>query len=527
MRFFSRPSILLLTALAGFLGSSCARKSFFQPDARLTAAAPLPAAADSVTGVTAGRQYADHGGLFKVFFGKHHRRAWATPVTVAVLDLATVVPGGLRPTKLGGGFNSTSLSLADTAGWPFVLRTVDKDPVRATPRLLRGTFLVNYLRDNVSATYPYAALVVPPLAEAVGVAHTTPRLFYVPDGGRTQLAGDSLRKLRGQLAVLEEKFSNRPYDSLAAAAGCAAYRPGLPPTTTSLLNSRELFKQVYQRGSYVVEADALLRARLLDAWLGDWDRHAGQWTWAQRRQAGAAAGVSYSPVPKDRDMVFYRADDGVIPWLLTRPFTIRHWATFKARYTDPIGLMENGELLDKRLLNSLTRRDFQHRATAMQAQLTDAVIASALARLPAAVRATDGPALAAVLQARRAALPAFADQFYRNLARRVSIGGTAAPDKFEVWRSADSVTVEVSSLKDGGRYYRRTFYGTETRAVTLEGLDGDDRLLMHGPAARATRRPRLWFYGGAGHNERQGPGRVRFHQDKRRPGRAFDKLPED
>ena len=494
----------------------CARSSFYQSDARpaAEAAKPLPAGTDSVRAVTAGRQYAAHGSIFRAFFGGHHRQAWATPVTVAVLDLRTAVPGGLRPIKLGGGFNSTSLSLNDQQGRPYVLRTVDKDPAKAMPRLLQGTFLANYLRDNVSATHPYAALVVPPLAAAVGVAHSAPRLFYAP-AGPDQLPGDSLRKLRGQLVLLEEKF-NGPTD-----------RPGLPVGTTQLLNSAEVFSQLFATPTARADAEALLRARLFDAWLGDWDRHAGQWTWAERR-LGAPPRTEFVPLPKDRDMVFYRADDGAVPWILTRPFAIRHWATFKARYTDPIGLMENGEYLDKRLLNSLRREDFRRVATAMQAQLTDGAIASALARLPAAVRATDGPGLAAALQARRAALPAFSDQFYRNLAKQVSVGGTSGADIFEVFPSADSVRVVVRAKEAPGEYYRRTFYGAETRLVVLEGLGGDDVLTVH-EAGAAGRRPRLRFFGGPGHDERQGLAsrEVRFRDGPRRPGRAFDKLPED
>ncbi len=500
-----RAAALALLALLG-----CARRHFFQPDARAAALAsqPLAAGLDSVHGVTAGRQYARHSGLFRAFFGAHHRRAWATPVTAAVLDLATAVPGGLRPTKLGGGFNSTSLSLVDSAGRPYVLRTVDKDPARAVPRGLRGTFLVNYLRDNVAATHPYGALVVPPLAAAAGVAHATPRLFYVPATG-PQLAGDSLAKLRGQLAYLEEKFT-----------GPVGERAGLPPGTARLVDSRERMAQAYDHGSDRAEAEALLRARLFDAWLGDWDRHAGQWTWAETaKQAGRR---HFQPVPKDRDMVFYRADDGAVPWLLTRPFTIRHWTTFKAHYTDPTGLMENGELLDKRLLNQLVRTDFRRTAQALQAQLTDPVLALALARLPAAVRATDGPGLRAALQARRAALPAFADRYYRNLARRVNVGGTQAADEFTVQRSPDSLRVVVRSA--GRECYARTFYRAETRAVVLEALGGDDGLQT--TAAGASHRPRLRFFGGAGQDTQTGPQRVRFRQGPRRPGRAFDKLPE-
>ena len=510
----------LLLALLVLL-SACAHRTFFQPDARLPAAAarPLPPGTDTVLNVTAGRHYARHGGLYHAFFGRHHRAAWATPVTAAVLDLATAVPGGLRPGKLGGGFNSTSLALTDTAGRAWVLRTVDKDPARAVPRLLRGTFLVNYLRDNVAATHPYAALVVPPLAQAVGVPHTTPRLFYAP-ANAAQLPGDSLQKLRGQLVLLEEKFSGQ------------GQRPGLPTGTQDLLDSRAVFRRLYHSAANRADAPALLRARLLDAWLGDWDRHAGQWTWADHLLLNEHPERQpfqhrYAPVPKDRDMVFYRADDGLVPWLLTRPFTIRHWATFKPRYTDPLGLMENGEFLDKRLLNGLTRTDFQRTARTMQAQLADTVLRAALAHLPAAIARADGPALLAALQARRAALPAFADQFYRNLARRVSIGGTRYADVFEVWPSADSLTVHVRYANDTVPRFKRSFHRAHTRVVFLEGLDGDDTLVLHQPATPATRRPRLVFFGGGDADVQQGPGRVRFRQGPRRPGRAYDKLPEE
>ena len=192
--------------------------------------------------------------------------------------------------------------------------------------------------------------------------------------------------------------------------------------------------------------------------------------------------------------------------------------------------MENGEFLDKRLLNGLRRQDFQRTARAMQTQLTDAVLAAALARLPAAVRRTDAPGLLATLQARRAALPAFADRFYLNLARRVSIGGTADGDVFEVWPSADSVRVQVFKTPPQSRLlYERTFSRAETRVVFLEGLGGDDKLRWHEPAtgSRRSRYPRLRFFGGTGTDTQQGPGQVRFRQEPRRPGRAFDREAEE
>jgi hypothetical protein len=148
---------LCLLAAAG-----CARDDYFQSDARLNAPAETAAAP-----YTAGRQYARPGGLHRVFFGKHYRSTWAAPVAAPAFDVATAAPGGaLRLGKLGGGFNSTSLGLTAADGRPYVLRTVDKDPRRALKGWLKDSPLAWYLRDNVSATHPYAALVVPPLARA-------------------------------------------------------------------------------------------------------------------------------------------------------------------------------------------------------------------------------------------------------------------------------------------------------------------------------------------------------------------------
>lgn len=500
--------------VAGLLGSSCVRKPYFQPDARPGAALaqPLPAA-DSVRGATAGRQYARHGGLYHALVGRHHRRTWAAPVTVPVLRLATAQPGGLRPGKVGGGFNSTSLALTPPTGPAYVLRTVDKDPVRATPRLLRSTFLVNALRDNVSSTHPYGSLVVPPLAAAAGVPHTEPRLVYVrPDDPAFQ--GDSLRLFRGQLAYLEEKTA-------APASPSGAGRP-------AVADSPAAFAAVFASPAHRLDQPALLRARLLDAWLGDWDRHAGQWNWATSppNEQGVAL---LAPLPKDRDMVFYRLDDGVLGWLLGH-VALRHWATFGPHYAHSSGLLSSGHYPDTRGLNALSRAQFAAAAQAMQQRLPDTLIRRALRRLPPAAYALEGPRIAAALIARRDALPALADNFYAQLARRPTVGGTAQAERFEVHRYADSTVVAICPAGATASVYRRTFSPAETRLIQLEGLGGDDVFTVEQHAARPVSRPRLRLYGGPGHDEING--RARGRHGRFRPGsapakHAYDHPPKD
>ena len=58
----------------------------------------------------------------------------------------------------------------DASGKQWVLRTIQKYPERGLPPTLRPTIAKDILQDQVSASHPYAALVVPPLAEAASTA---------------------------------------------------------------------------------------------------------------------------------------------------------------------------------------------------------------------------------------------------------------------------------------------------------------------------------------------------------------------
>ena len=500
--------------LAALLPAGCVRPQYFQPDARPDAAASLPPAADSVRGATAGRQYARHGALYEALVGCHHRRTWAVPVAVPVLRLADARPGGLRPGRVGGGFNSTSLGLTAADGRAFVLRTVDKDPIRATPALLRRTFLVNGLRDNVSATHPYGALAVPPLAAAAGVPHASPQLYYVQPNDPA-FWGDSLRLFRGQLAYLEEKTAVP-----AAAEGAA--RPDVVSTVAA-------FAAVFAGPGHRLDQPGLLRARLLDGWLGDWDRHAGQWNWAVY-PAGAAGYARVAPLPKDRDMVFFRLDDGALGWLLGH-VAQRHWTTFGPAYPPAGQLLSAGKYLDTRGLNALTRAQFRQAATTLQAQWPDTLINRALHRLPPAAFALEGPRLEAALRARRAALPALADDFYRVLARRPVVGGTALAERFEVHRYADSTVVRVVTVgaSPAAVIYHRAFFPAETQLIQLEGLGGDDVFAVEAHGPHPNPRPRLRLYGGDGRDELRGPPSpgVRYREGGAPPKHAYDRPPKE
>ena len=344
----------VLAALGlGLPGAGCVNHHFFQADARSGPGSneALPAAADSVRAV-AGRQYARHSAPYRLLLGRHYRLVWAAPVMAPVLNLAAAVPGGLRPGKAGGGYQSISMTLQGHHGREYALRALDKDPRKTLPPWLRPTFVLNVVRDATSAAIPYGALTVPGLAAAAGVPHATPRLVYIrPD--ETGL-GEKSGKFQGKLALLEEKFSNR-----------AAAPPDLAGVD-HFVGGEKMLQSVYTHPSFHIDQRAFLRARLLDVWLGDWDRHEGQWQWAAFDEPGGR--VRFQGIPKDRDQVYFRFDDGLIPWLAARRFIAPQFQTFRARYDNVGGLVYQARFIDQRGLSALTRADFQRLARDLQAR---------------------------------------------------------------------------------------------------------------------------------------------------------------
>ncbi len=112
------------------------------------------------------------------WLGKHYRLLWTTPIKVKVLDLKKE-EGGLQITKRGGGMQTTSFSLVNKSDLEFSLRSVDKDPVNVVPAALWPTAIRAFIRDQVSATDPYALPTVLTLSEKAGITQGNAKLVFV------------------------------------------------------------------------------------------------------------------------------------------------------------------------------------------------------------------------------------------------------------------------------------------------------------------------------------------------------------
>lgn len=442
----------------------------------ITAAAPAAAqSADSLrpgsfVTITPGAHYRA-GGLHRALFGAHYRDLWTTPIRVEVLDLATFA-GGLTPTRRGGGKQTKTLRFESPDGRKWAFRSVDKDPSPLLPPDLRESLVDRIFQDQISASHPVGALVVSPLLDAVGVLSAPPRLFVMPDD---PVLGEFRAVFAGALGTLEERPSELSDDS-----------PGFE-SARKVADTPELFAKLDKSPNERVDTVAFLKARLMDLFLGDWDRHEGQWRWIKVEEGKRAP---WEPVPYDRDQAFVRYD-GLLLALARN--TYPQLVNFGPSYPGTIGITWNARSVDRRLLVGLERPVWDSLARFLVTRLTDSVIDAAVRRVPPELYAKDGARLTSALERRRDLLPKATDNFYRLLAREVDVRATDKGEVVAATRTPDGI-LDLRIRRKGEEddapddFFHRRFSSPETKEVRLFLGGGKDSVLVSGAGGGPTLR---------------------------------------
>ena len=427
-----------------------------------TAAAAAPVATlaepDEVKRVMAGRPGYDTSALHNLFMGSGYRKLWLTPIDFPVLDLRTYA-GGLTPVRQVGSMQSIGLALKGKDGKSYTFRTSDKDPKRILPPEWADTVPAQLFQDSTTANHPGVGFVVPPLAEAAFVLHTTPRYVFMPDD---PALGEFRKTFGGQPGTIEEY----PLPGPNGAPGFAG--------ATEILSTGELWKR-FLAGEARVDDRALLRARLFDLWIEDWDRHNKQWRWLRRGKQDL-----FEPLPEDRDQAFSRFS-GLLLGLArgTHP----KFMDWKDDYENFEGWMTQGSEVDRWMLSALDRVAFEEEAKQLAGRMTDAVIDDAVKRLPPEWYALDGPGLAAALKKRRDGLIEASREYYRRLARKVDVHGTDLADVVRATRSDDGgLELTLARSADGPPWFRRRFEPRETSEVRAYLYGGGDDVATAGAA---------------------------------------------
>ena len=422
--------------------------------------------------------YDSVGKFHRFVFGENYRKEWAAKVTLPVLRISEI-HGGLRLLQLGGGMQSKSMRLEDRDQKEWVIRSVEKSTAKLLPEALRETFAKDVLDDNTSAQYPFGALIVPPIAEAVRVPHANPVIGVLSSD--TSL-GMYNRVFSNMVVLLEER------EPLGNSDNSAKMKKNLLKDNENRLNGKEM-----------------LRARMLDMLLGDWDRHEDQWRWYDEDKG---KDIRYLAVPRDRDQVFH-INQGLIPVLASKGYILPTIRNFDA------GISHAKWLLFKTgFVNAYPEMQFSHpewmkEAGKFKQAVTDSVLEAALQRLPQPVYRMDHDLLLQKLRSRREKIPASMDRYYHFIQKVADI---RLSNKNE-WVQIDSDTggslqVRISRINKEGEVrnelMKKTFDARATKELRLFLGNGNDSVMVNNRGSRIKLRiiggngPKSYQFGSSG-----------------------------
>lgn len=399
-------------------------------------------------------------GLRKFFYGENYRNEWTQSVTVPMIDLGSEA-GGLKPVRQEGSRQNASLRLADKSGKEWSLRTLEKFPEAVIPTDLRSAVQKQVVNDGVSGGYPFASLSVPILEKAVGIPTLRRKLVYVPDDPRLERFRTGFKNT---LALLEEREP-------------ASVKKTIPTEDVILLLAKDNNSRVAQK--------AVLRARLMDNFVMDFDRNESKWRWTTTDSGKTKI---YFPIGHDHDQAFFRSE-GVITSLLHHPWVMPETQGFSPQAHNIKTFNKTSRNFDRYFLTELSAADWEKEVDTFLVRMTDDVIAAAMQQQPSEIKAYSSQEIAAALVKRKAYFKKEMMAYYRFLSEEVTVVGTNQRELFTLAeKDSGAVSVTINKLENGGsieaKLYERRFDPAVTHELRIYALEGDDSLVVKGNTSR-------------------------------------------
>jgi hypothetical protein len=412
-------------------------------------------------------------GFSQFLVGKNYREEWITPLRLHVLDMGTEL-GGLTPLKQGGGKQTKSLRVKDASGKEWALRSVQKYPEAAIPPDLRRTVVKDIVAEGISASYPYGALSMETFSKAAGVPYLRNRLAYIPDDPRLQRFRADFKNMS---VLMEERE---------------------PVGVKKTDNTDELILKIENDNDDHVDQHAVLKARLLDMFVMDFDRHEGQWLWATR---DTGKGKIYYPIPKDRDQVFF-TNQGLLPHIAANPALVPEIQGFRAHAKNIKTFNRAARNFDRSFLTELDQNEWKKSVDSFLSTMTDDVITKALQQQPNEIQNFSAPKIISTLKQRRKYFESEMMDYYRFISKIVAVVGTNQREQFRITKADDgSVHVVINKIaKDSSissKIYDRVFDPKVTHELRIFGLKDDDRFIVEGPGSPI----RIRLIGGSGNDQ--------------------------
>lgn len=415
------------------------------------------------------------GGLYTWLWGERYRKYFSTRITVPTVNLDTLF-GGLKPVRKGGGHQSKSLRLVDNDEREYVMRALRKNAVQYMQAVafkdqyIEGQFDDTYaedlLLDVFTGSHPYAPFVVGTMANAVGILHTNPVLYYIP---KQKALSHYNNDFGDELYMIEERAADNHGDK--ASFGFS----------NELISTYDLLEELRKDEDNIVDETAYIRARLFDMLIGDWDRHEDQWRWAKFKEGKKTV---YRPMPRDRDQAFSVMADGFLLSLGTTIVpALRLMQSFDEELKSPKWFNLEPYPLDVALISESDIDIWDKQVKFITDNLTDDIIDKAFEFIPEEVNDKTIEDLKRKLKGRRFNLQTISDEYFKQINKIAVIKGTDKDDWFDIEREERSTIVTAFRIKNaekGERFYQREFSRTETKEIWIYGLDDDDTFNVFG-----------------------------------------------
>ncbi|HAY34654.1 MAG TPA: hypothetical protein PK536_04255 [Ignavibacteria bacterium] len=414
--------------------------------------------------ITAGSEY-DRTGLTEFFLGKHWRDLWTTPFYADVIDMEKF-GGGLTPIKKGGGLQTKSLRLKGNDGVEYKFRSMNKDPSKILPKDLQNTVFADLVKDQISTSHPFSAVIVAPLLNAVGILNAEPIVVVLPNDKKL---GEFRREFGGLLGTMEVN----PDEGEDGEKGFG--------NSDKIENTFKLYKKLEKNNDHQVDHSEFLKARLIDIMIGDWDRHSDQWKWAGYKDKGKTI---YKPIPRDRDQAF-SLYDGLIPSIVGRSIT--QIEGYGEDYPKIYDLTFNGRYVDRKFLPPVPKKVYDSLVLYIQNTLTDSLITSAVKRIPAEWYSLEGRHLERLIKSRRDKLKSASDEYYELINEVADVYGSDKDEFVEVrYKGEEILGLKIYEKdKESGEkkeipFFDRTFDSKDTKEIRLYLNAGNDEIREDG-----------------------------------------------
>ncbi len=435
----------------------------------------------------------ERSGFYKALWGAHYREDYATKINIKTALLDTLY-GGLKPLRKGGGHQTNSIRLINNEGRQYAMRSAKKSALRFIQYFLfktqylesdvEETYFVQLLQDYWTTANPYGSLTIADLADAVGILHPNPALYYIP---KQKILGPYNDDYGDKIYFIEERLSEGQEDVESLGKG------------DKIIGTLDLFEELRRKENVKIDERLYIRTRIFDNLVGDWDRHADQWKWAEKDLDNGMK--LYQPIPRDRDQVYSDFDGFILGTLTALTPSLRFMQRYDSDYNHVKWYNDAGDDVDLTVLKNHTKQDWIEEARFIKENITEATITKAFGNLPSEIDQEKVTRVKKALLGRLSNIEENAIDMYEYLSRCVIVTGTDKDDYFEITRLPDGKTkivgYRIKKGEKGDVFWNVTYDKTDTKEIWLYGLDDKDVFEVKG---EGNKRIHLKIIGGNGND---------------------------